>query len=289
MQSEAMRRSGAMSVVVVERRGHVALITMNRPEAGNALNAELMRALLISLQNCAHDDEVRAIVVAAAGKAWCGGGDHAALRGGFGDAAANEIFYGMGDAGLPPMSKQEQLFDPLGAGRWILAVREIEKPLVAAVGGAVAGGGLGFFGLHDYRIAGRSARFVPAFIGLGVGPDFGASWFLPRIMGPSAATRFFLHSTTYAADQALQAGLVHEAVPDDQVVPAALRFAEKLAAFPPLGVRANIRALRNSLETSLRDQLVLEWRNQDVTFVSDDARKAIEAFHDNTTVTYEGR
>jgi enoyl-CoA hydratase/carnithine racemase len=280
--------------VITERRGHVALLTMNRPESGNAVNAEFMRGLLDALSECGRDDDVRAIVVAARGKVWCSGGDHATLSAGFGEASANDLFYAMGDHGLPPLSAQEQLFDPLGAGRWILAVREIEKPLIAAVSGAVAGGGLGFLGMHDYRVGGGSATFTPAFIRIGVGPDFAASWFLPRIMGPSAATEFFLSSSTYTAERALATGLVHRLVPDDEVLPIALEFAGRLAALPPLGVRAHIRCLRAAVDTSLRDQLILEWGHQQITFASGDARRALGAFHDRRAdgaggpVTYEG-
>lgn len=277
------------ALVEVEKRGGVATVTMCRAEFGNSMNAQLMRDVLHALQDCALDDDVRAIVVAAEGKVWCAGGDLSELTEGFGELGSNELYYSRGDTGLPPTSKHDQLFDEIGAGHWTLAVRRIEKPMIAAVEGAVAGGGLGFFGLHDYRIGGESATFTPAFIRIGVGPDFGASWFVPRIMGPSAAMRFFLKNEKYTAAEGLDSGLLHEVVPAGTVLDTAVAFAGKLAKLPPLGVRANIRALRSAQDNSLYDQLALEWRNQDVVFNSDDARRALSAFRSKTTATYHGQ
>ncbi|MFE3002152.1 enoyl-CoA hydratase/isomerase family protein [Nocardia sp. NPDC059246] len=278
-----------MPVIDVKLENHVAVLTINRPYAGNSVNGELLRDFLEIVLELGHDDEVRAFVTTATGRIWCSGVDHAVLGPGLVEGTSgNKLFYGLGETGLPRLSKQEQLFDPLGPGRWILACREIEKPFIAAVNGAVAGGGLGLLGLHDYRIAADSARFRAAFIGLGVGPDFGASWFLPRLMGPSAATRFFLENSLYSAKQALETGLVHQVVTPEQVLATAVAMAESLAALPPLGVRATIRALRRTLDNSLTDQLALEWRNQDIAFASRDARRALHAFRNGTQVNFEG-
>lgn len=277
-----------MSELVITRVSDgVGVVTMNRPEAGNGLNADLLRALFEALHEFNRDDAVRAIVVAANGKVWSGGGDLAALSASFGETDGNGLFYAMGDTGVPTLTAHDQMFDDIGPGRWVLAVREIEKPLIAAVDGAVAGGALGLFGLHDYRIGGSAASFTPVFVRLGVGPDFGASWFLPRIMGLTAATGFLLGNERYSAQRALETGLLHEVVEGD-VVERAIEFGSRLAALPPLGVRANVRALRRSLENTLREQLALEWRNQDVVFASEDAREALAAFRAKGASRNEG-
>ena len=277
-EPQADGRSDADEAPVLERELHdsVVLLTLNRPRAANGLNGALLKALFDAIARDGHDDDIRAIVVAGRGSAWCGGGDHSDLDRSFGHSSGNELFYAMGDTGLPAFSPNDQLFDPLGPGRWILDVHAVEKPLIAAVTGSVAGGGLGFLGLHDYRIASVDAKFVPIFAGLAVGPDFGASWFLPRHMGLAAASRLLLGNRTATAEEAFHCGLVHEIVPAHDVVDRAMQFAQELAQLPPLGVRAVLRALRASLTNSLREQLELEWRGQDVVFRSATARDALQ-------------
>ena len=153
----------------------------------------------------------------------------------------------------------------------------------------MAGGGVGWAGLHTYRIAGESAKFKAAFGTLGFGPDMGASYFITKLMGQAAATEFLLRDQAMTAADALRTGFVNQVVPDDQVIEHSLAVAKDLAQLPPLGLRATVRSLRGAETNNLYDQLALEWDNQRITFASEDSVAAFEAFTTRTKATYVGR
>ena len=282
-----------MSDLSIDLKGPVAVLTINRPEVNNAVGGTLLRELAEAVVALEADDSVRAVVTAAGPGAWSPGLDLEHLEGKLGPGAdADAIIYDgvlHGDHELLSVSRQGRRFQTLGPGRWILDLRTIQKPLIAAISGAVAGGGLGLALLHDFRIAGTSAKFQAGFIRLGVGPDMGASWFLPRIVGWRAAADILLRGRTVSAAQAYDMGLVDELVSDSEVLPTAVELATTLAEFPPLAVRATVRALRASAENSLAAHLALEWDNQRITFATEDARAALRAFRSKERCLYTGQ
>ena len=278
--------------------GHVALLTVDRPLANNSLGGSLLKELLDVSAQLERDDDIRVIVTTAnvsdGATAWSPGVDFAQLDGKLGPGAdADAMFYGgvmQGDHASLNVSAQGRRFDPLGPGRWILQMRDnFQKPTIAAINGAVAGGGIGWAGLHTYRIAGESAKFKAAFGTLGFGPDMGASYFIAKLMGQSAATDFLLRDKAMSAADALRTGFVNQVVPDDQVVDHSLEIAQEIAQLPPLGLRATVRSLRGAETNSLTEQLGLEWDNQRVTFATEDAVAAFNAFQTRTKATYVGR
>ena len=282
-----------MSDLTIELKGPVALLTMNRPQVNNAVGGTLLRELYEAAMALEADDSVRAVVTAAGPGAWSPGLDLQHLDGKLGPGAdADAIIYDgvlQGDHEFLSVSRQGRRFQPLGPGQWVLGFRLLQKPLIAAICGAVAGGGLGLAALHDFRVAGPLAKFRGGFIGLGLGPDMGASWFLPRIIGWRAAADILLRDRTVSAEQAYAIGLVDELVTDAEVLPTALELAGRLAELPPLAVRATIRALRASAENSLAAQLRLEWDNQRITFATEDARVALQAFRAKERCLYSGQ
>ena len=278
--------------------GHVALLTVDRPAANNSLGGSLLKELLQVSAELERDDSVRVIVTTAnvsdGATAWSPGVDFAQIDGKLGPGAdADAMFYEgvmQGDHASLNVSPQGRRFDPLGPGRWILRMRDnFQKPTIAAINGAVAGGGVGWAGLHTYRIAGESAKFKAAFGTLGFGPDMGASYFVTKLMGQAAATEFLLRDKAMTAADALRTGFVNQVVPDDEVVEHSLEVAEELAKLPPLGLRATVRSLRGAETNTLYDQLALEWDNQRITFASEDSVAAFEAFKTRTAATYVGR
>lgn len=280
----------------VEVGDGIAVLTIDRPKANNAISGSLLRELLTTVAECDADDRVRAIVttanVADGATAWCAGVDFGVLDALGPGANADDMFFdGLleGDYAFLGISARARPFATLGPGHWVLAWRQYDTPLVAAINGAAAGGGLGLALLHDYRVAGESARFKAAFATLGVAPDMGVTWLLPRLVGPAAATEMLLRDRLLDAAEARSVGLVHAVVPDGEVVNAAVEIAAGIAALPPLGVRAAVRALRAAPDQTLTQQLSLEWQLQRAAFASPDSAAALAAFKAKTETTYEGK
>ena len=280
-----------MSDVDISLDGGVATLMMTPATEHNTVGGTLLKDLLEVAGELERDDAVRAVVTAATGPIWCASAHFDDLERFLG-SSADEMLHNpgfAGEKGLPPLSEQGRRFDRLGMGHWVLGWLRLAKPTIAALTGSVAGGGLALALMHDFRIAAEDARFQTAFLSVGVGPEMALSWFLPRVVGLPAATDMLLRDRRLKAPEALSRDLVHEVVPPDQVLARAQALAGELAAKAPLGVRAHVRALRASLDSSLRQQLELEWDNQRITLASDDARAALQALRDGSVPKFLGR
>ena len=268
-----------MADVDIDREGFVATLVLRGSGEHNTVGGTLLQDILEAVEELERDDGVRVVVTASEGPIWCASADFEDLERHLG-RPADDILHDdsfAGAKGLAPQSVQARRFDPLGIGDWVLRFRRFGKPLIAALTGSVAGGGLSLALLHDFRIASSDARFRAAFMSMAVGPELGLSFFLPRIVGLPVATDLLLRDRKLAADDALDCGLVHEVVAPTDVIPRARALADELAAKPPLAVRAHLRALRASLDNPLPAQLALEWDNQRICLPSDDARQAAKA------------
>lgn len=251
-----------MSDLTVDRAGPVVIATINREERGNSIGGSLMKDLADLAWRIEGDDEAGALVVTARGRIWCSGGDPSSLRAGFGAGAdaGHLVFRDRigGDQGIDIDSDQTLAFDAVGLGAWLDLYLRCRKPLIAAVNGAAVGGGFALALAHDIRVAAASARFIPAFAGLGVGPELGTSWHLPRLVGPTRATEILMRNTTVDAAEAHRIGLVNEVHPDEELLEHAVRTATDIAERGDETNRRTLRALRNvdnrGLEDSLRDQ-----------------------------------
>jgi enoyl-CoA hydratase/carnithine racemase len=279
-----------VSDLLIDIRDGVATLTINRENQRNTVGGTLFKELLEASEALDVDDAVRAVVVTAHGPFWCSSSDIANLGEWVGqpvDDLLHSPDFG-GDMGLPVLSAQARRFDRLGIGRWVLRFQAIQKPLIAAMNGSAAAGGLSLALLHDVRIAAETARFKSAFLSVGVGPEMGLSWTLPRVVGQPMATRMLLEDLTLDAAAALECGLVHRVLPADQVLPVAQELAARLAAAPPLAVRATIRALRATGGNTFEQQLMLEWDNQRICIPSKDAQRALKAVQSREPTTYYG-
>lgn len=256
----------------VEIDGGVALWTIDRPAEANTMGGTLLADLLAAAGEAAADDRIKVVVTAAEGATWCVGADLADLDAHL-CAPLEDLLYGSdvgGEKGLPPLTGAARRLDRLGIGHWVLAFRALEKPLVAAVDGPVAGGGLALLALHDIRFASEAARFSAGFANVGVGPEMGLSWFLPRLVGPGPAADLLLTGRVVDAAEARALGLVQRVVPPGAVKAEALAYAARLARLPALAAQATVAALRGALERTLPAQLELEWRNQRECFASEE-------------------
>jgi 2-(1,2-epoxy-1,2-dihydrophenyl)acetyl-CoA isomerase len=224
-----------VSVVLTERQGAVLLVTLNRPEQLNALNPELLGALAETWHD-AGDPEIRAVVVTGAGRGFCAGAD----------------LHGFAGSRHPGSGGMRHTFHP-----HILGLANLAKPVIAAVNGTAAGAGLSVALAADVRMCSETARFVPAFAKIGLGPDCGASYFLPRIVGYPRAFEWLASARPLSAAEALAWGLVNRVVASESLLVEALELATQMADMPGLAVAVTKRLLAHP-SASLAEQLERE-------------------------------
>jgi len=255
----------------VEREGRVAVWTITRAHRHNSFGGTLLADILVAADTAATDPGIGAVVTRAEGPTWCVGGDAADL-GAVAGISLDDCWAGTelgGDKGLEPVPA-----DDLGAGRWALKLRELAKPLVAAVNGPVGGGGLGLAMLHDIRVASTSATFGAGFANLGLGPELGLSVTLPAVMKTSAL-EFLLGGEVLTAQRAADAGIVDRVVSPEDLDGAALATAQRLAARPIGAIESTTRLVRAPVDSILREALTAEWAAQRVLWESPDVTTAV--------------
>lgn len=267
----SVTQQAANPLVLVENSGGVATLRMNRPDKLNALNVELGRALVQALLHAGEDKSVRVIVLTGAGRAFCAGGDIALLRDVRMRQAANEL------QGL------------LMAGKEIcLAIATMPKLVIAAVNGAAAGGGMNLALAGDMRIASDKAIFAESFAKIGLYPDFGGTYFLPRIVGAALAAELFYTAETLSAEDALRLGIVNRVFPADKFEEETRKIAESLAAAPPMAMRDVKRTLLGDDRRALEAALDEEIRLQIHCFLSEDCLEGLNAFFEKRKAVFKG-
>lgn len=255
------------SINVGQPRPGIMTVTLDRPAALNAINAELVQALHEVFTRVRHDSSIRAIVLTGNGKAFCAGLD---LRG-YGDPPGANEAEGIVQSGLRLQQHVAELVDSL---------RSVRAPIIAAVNGPAAGAGMSLALLADIRLMSASATFHASFIRRGLSSaDIGTSWLLPRLIGFSRAAQIMLTGRTIDAEEAERIGLVSSVEPDGELVGAALDLAEAIAQNSPLGVWMTKEVMWSNLEvSSQRAAIDLENRTQILSSMTSDHREAVEAF-----------
>ena len=251
--------------------GAVATITLNRPQARNALTSGMKESLLAAVSRAAGDPAVRAVIITGAGGAFCAGQD---LRE-HGDVLA---------AGGQPTDTVRRHYNPI-----VTTLMTMPKPVIAAVNGSAAGAGAALALACDLRITGRGASLLMAFARVGLGPDSGASWTLQRLAGTARAAELLILAEPVTADQALAAGLVTMVVDDGELTAAAHALAARLAAGPTAAYAAIKAALAYSASHDLAESLENEARLQEALGRTADHRAATAAFLRKERPTFEGR
>lgn len=258
------------SDIVVSRDGPVLILELNRAESMNAIGPTMLDSITGCLAEAERDDTVRAVVTTGRGPGWCAGADLDMLAA-LGDEGPDGVFHRTRGS-----SDFERAIDRLGPGRQALAMWDFPKPWIAAVNGAVAGGGLGLCLLHDVRFAAESAIFTTAFARLGVTVDMGLSFLLPRAVGDEAAADLLYTARVINAGEALALRLVRQVVDGDPTV-AAVEYAHKIARRPALGVQATKIALRRPERARLERHLEFEWPTQLEAFRSPEVQERVRA------------
>ncbi len=255
-----------MAEVETSRDGAVLTITLNRPDVLNALNADVHAGLRTAFEEAA-SDQVRAVVLTGAGRGFCVGQDLTEFREASGDIK----------------QRLESTYHPN-----IRAIRELEKPVIAAVNGAAAGAGLSFAAACDLRIASDSATFIPAFINIGLIPDSGGTYFVTRILGPARAFEWFVTGRRLTAAEAHAWGFVSEVVESDALPQRAFDLAAELAAAPTRGIGMTKRLIDSAWDSTLDAQLEREAEAQAAATTTEDFREGVAAFLEKREPKFRG-
>ncbi len=258
--------------ILVENAGAVRTIRLNRPDVLNAFNNALLADLSKALREAEKDATVRILVITGAGRAFCSGQDLADVADRY--KSADPIELG---------SHLREKYNPV-----ILKLRTMEKPIIAAVNGVAAGAGASLALACDFRIAAESASFIQAFINVGLVPDSGSTFMLPRLVGFSRALELALTGRKVTAADALQMGLVNQVVPDAELAPSTMRLAERLAGVPPKGLALTKRAINAAWTNDLAIQLDYEAMLQTTAGQTHDHREGIRAFLEKRPPTFTG-
>jgi 2-(1,2-epoxy-1,2-dihydrophenyl)acetyl-CoA isomerase len=255
-------------VVLTTREAAVLILTLNRPEVLNGLTDEVLDAVAEGCRAAASDDEVRVVVITGAGRGFCSGQD---LRAGLQDGAA-DVSTHLRDHYVP----------------MIRAIRELEKPVIASVNGVAAGAGMSLALACDFRIAAESASFIQAFVRIGLVPDAGSSYFLPRLVGTAKALELTMLGETVDSAEALRIGLVNKVVADDALAHATAEFASRLAR-GPRSVGLIKQLISSSLDNDLDSQLEREEHAQAEAASSADCAEGVAAFMGKRPAQFSGR
>lgn len=259
-------------LVTVAIDGAVGTVTLNRPDKLNAFTIEMVEELREALERLAGAAAVRAIVLTGSGRAFCAGADVGLLR---------ELIEAKDEARGP------RLVDGMRAVSAVL--RTAPQPVLASLNGVAAGGGANLALGCDLRIAGAGARMGQVFMKIGLHPDWGGTFFLPRLVGPAKALELLLGADLVDAAECARLGLVNRVVPDAELAAATRAWAEALAAAPPLAVRRAKAAVYRSERATLEEMLTYELDAQLACFASADGKEGIAAFFEKRSPRFTGR
>ena len=261
-------------LVEVDQHG-VMLATFNRPEQMNALSAALTAQLLDALQRASQDDAVKALVLTGTGRAFCAGAEVSADRSPVSGGTGPNRHHRLDHRGTSAATAE--------------AFAGCDVPVIAAINGPAVGAGFGIACCCDIRLMASSARIGSIFIKRGLAADYGASYWLPRIVGAAQAYEVFYDGSPMSAERALEIGLAHRVINDEALLDEALGYARKIAAGPPLAYTYIRRLIQRSSELTLHDFLELEWSYQSNLLVTDDAAEGFASFLERREPAFTGQ
>lgn len=258
-----------MSEIIFEVKDQVGHITLNRPDKFNSFNRTMALQMQDALQECCNNADIRAVVIKGNGKAFCAGQDLAEAV----------------DPDGPELSKiVSEHYNPI-----IILIRKIEKPVIAAINGVAAGAGANIALACDITIATASASFIQAFSKIGLIPDSGGTYFLPRIIGYQKASALMMMGDKVSAEDADKMGMIYKAVPDDEFEATVAKTAQQLALLPTKGLGLTKQALNKSATNDLKMQLALEDELQTRAGKTEDYQEGVNAFLEKRKPNFKGK
>lgn len=258
-----------MESIQVSREGALCIIRLNRPEVYNSFNLAMSAHLQRALDDCASDSTVRAVMITGIGKAFCAGQDLQEVTG-----PDNPGFERILSEGYNPI---------------ITRIRNLEKPILAAVNGVAAGAGANIALACDVVVASDMASFIQAFSKIGLVPDSGGTFFLPRLVGWAKASAWMMLGDKVSAAEAERAGMIYRVIPADAFEREALALGHQLAAMPTHGLALTKLALNQSLHNDLNRQLAVEEQFQIAAGNTEDYHEGVQAFLQKRPPVFKGR
>ena len=258
-----------MENILLEIEDFVAKVILNRPDALNSFNREMALSFQAKLDECAQNDQVRVIYLTGSGKGFCAGQDIKELT---------------EDSTLDLTRILEEHYNPI-----IKRIREIEKPVVCGVNGVAAGAGANLALACDITVATKSSYFVQAFSQIGLIPDSGGTYVLPRLIGWQRASALMMLAEKVSAEEAVNMGMIYKFFPDRKFEIGAMGIVNRLAALPPKGLALTKRALNYSLTNDLEKQLAIEEQLQATAGQSEDYQEGILAFIEKRPPVFKGK
>ena len=246
----------------------VLTLTLNRPDSLNSFTVEMKEALLAAFKDAARDKSVRVVILTGAGRAFSAGQDLKERQG-----------PNVNDLGAELRTR----YNPI-----ILAMRRLEKPIIGAINGVAAGAGVSVALACDIVIASEVASFIEAFGRIGLVPDTGSTWFLPRLVGPARAAEMVLTTDPVDATTAARIGLINRVVPADKLMDEAMALAARLAQAAPIALALAKRALNRALESTLEEALEYEAQLQSIAGRSSDHAEGVAAFVEKRPAAFRG-
>ena len=270
-QRRGKQESQERSAILVTRDGAVGTVTINRPEKLNAFAGRMRQDMAAALGELAGDAAIRVVVVTGAGRAFCAGADVEYMK------------------RLLEQGDTDGFTALVEAGRAVVtAIRDTPKPVIASVNGPAAGGGANLALACDVRLASDRASIRQTFTRIGLHPDWGGTYLLPRLVGPSRALELFFSGAMVSAPEALRLGLFSRVVPHERLAQETAALAQALAAQPPLALALVKQAVYASEGRSLAEVLDLELQHQLRCFASRDAREGFAAFLEKRPPSFQG-
>ncbi|HEX3185145.1 MAG TPA: enoyl-CoA hydratase [Pyrinomonadaceae bacterium] len=257
--------------ILVSEANCITTITLNRPDKLNSFIGHMRRDLAEALEHAGSDRNARVVIITGAGRAFCAGGDIAFM------------------AELMERRDTDEFERILGAGqRVISAIRTMSKPVIAAVNGPAAGAGFNLALACDLRVASNNATFSQSFVKVGLHPDWGGTYFLPRLVSPNKACELFFLGETIDAAEALRLNIVNQVVAAEELEAATVALAERLCAAPPIALAALKQAVYMSDRSDLDEMLRYETEAQVRCFESEDGHEGIRAFFEKRDPRFTG-
>lgn len=264
---EESKEEHQLETVKTSIRNHVKYITLNRPEKMNAFNSEMNKDIIKALKDAGKNDDVRAIVITGEGRAFCSGEDLSGVH-----------------ENLNHADEIRRRYNPM-----VVALAKLEKPVIAAVNGAAAGAGMSLALACDFRVASEKASFIEAFIHVGLVPDSGSLYYLPRIVGYAKAMELAVLGEKITAEEALTLGLVSKIFSVETFEKNASAFAERMASLPTKSIGLIKRYMRQSYENTLDQMLENEAFAQRTAGLTEDHQEGINAFLNKRKPEFTGK
>lgn len=258
-----------MESILFTKESSVGKIVLNRPDVYNSFNREMALAMQASLDTCKEDPEIRAVYITGAGKAFCAGQDIQEISGDNKPTFSNILL---------------EHFNPI-----VERIRSIELPIVAAVNGVAAGAGANIALVCDITVASKQASFIQAFSKIGLIPDSGGTFILPRLVGWQKATALMMLGERVSADDAEEMGMIYKCFDDSKFEEASWKIATQLAQMPTKALAYTKRAMNYAMENDLAKQLMIEEQLQSAAGQTEDYQEGIQAFLEKRPPVFKGK